>query len=104
MNKKEFIEQMEKKARLSKKDAQAALKVILDLIITTTKKKQKVTFTGFGTFEAQYRKARMGRNPRTGATIHIPASKAPRFRAGKGLKEAIQPTPVAPSAPPPTDW
>jgi len=49
-----------------------------------------VQITGFGTFEAKYRKARMGRNPRTGATIHIPASKRPGFRPGKGFKDAIQ--------------
>ena len=51
---------------------------------------QRVQITGFGTFEAKHRKARMGRNPRTGQAIHIAATKTPAFRAGKGLKDSIQ--------------
>ena len=90
MNKKEFVEQLSKKAGLSKKDAGAALDTMLDMIVTTTKKKQKVTFTGFGTFEATKRKATERRNPRTGEPIKVPATMAPKFRAGKAFKDAIK--------------
>ena len=89
MNKKEFVEQLAKKTKLSKKDAQSALDTTLDLIVATTKKKQKVTFTGFGTFEARKLKSTQRINPRTGRSLTVPAKRVPKFRAGKSFKEAM---------------
>lgn len=89
MNKKEFVEQLAKKTSLSKKDAQAALDASLELIMATTKKKQKVTFTGFGTFEARHQKRTKRFNPQTRQPITVPAKFTPKFRAGKSFKEAM---------------
>jgi len=89
MNKKEFIEQLAKKAGMSKKDASAALDTTLDLIVATTKKKQKVTFTGFGTFEARKLKSTQRINPRTGERFKVPSKFVPKFRAGKAFKESM---------------
>ncbi len=89
MNKKEFIDQLAKKTRLSKKQAREALDTTLDLIVATCKKKKKVTFTGFGTFETRRQKATKRINPRTGRSLTVPAKRVPKFRAGKSFKEAM---------------
>lgn len=89
MNKKEFIDQLAKKTGLSKKDARDALDATLGLIVATTKKKKKVTFTGFGTFEARKQKSTKRINPRTGKSLTVPAKFVPKFRAGKNYKESM---------------
>jgi DNA-binding protein HU-beta len=73
----------------TKKEAQAAVDCMLDAITKALKKGDVVTLVGFGTFKVAKRKARMGRNPQTGEEIKINASKAPKFVAGKGLKDAV---------------
>ncbi len=89
MNKKSFCDQLAKKAGLSKKDARGALDSMLDLIVGSCKKKQKVTFTGFGTFEARKLKSTQRINPRTGKRFTVPSKFVPKFRAGKAFKEAV---------------
>ena len=89
MNKKDFIMQLSKKSGLSKTDARNALDSILDLIVGSCKKKQKVTFTGFGTFEARKQKSTQRINPRTGKRFTVPAKFVPKFRAGKSFKEKV---------------
>ena len=89
-NKAELIAAVADKAELSAKDAGAALDAVIDEITDAMKKGERVTIAGFGTFSVGSRAARQGRNPQTGATIQIPASKTARFKAGKALKEAIQ--------------
>ena len=89
MNKTELVAAMAEKAQISKKDAEAALKAFTDVVATELKKDGKVQLVGFGTFEVATRKAREGRNPKTLRTITIPASKAPKFKAGKALKDMI---------------
>ena len=76
-------------AGLSKKDAEKALKAFTDVVAEELKKDGKVQLVGFGTFEVSKRAAREGRNPQTGKTMSIPASKAPKFKAGKALKDSI---------------
>ena len=73
----------------TKKEAQAAVDCVLESISQALKKDDVVTLVGFGTFKVVKRKARIGRNPQTGAEIKISASKAPKFVAGKGLKDAV---------------
>ena len=89
MNKTEFIEAIAKATNLTKKDATAAVDAYNDTVTKALKKGDKVTFVGFGTFEVSKRAARTGRNPQTGAEIKIKASKAPKFKAGKALKDAV---------------
>ena len=89
MNKTELVAAMAEKAELSKKDAEAALKAFTDAVADELKKGGKVQLVGFGTFEVSERAAREGRNPQTGAPMKIAASKAPKFKAGKALKDAI---------------
>ena len=88
MNKSEFIQAMAEKSDLSVKDATAALNATLETIQESLRKGEPVSFVGFGTFEKE-RAARTGRNPRTKQPVEIPASKAPSFKAGKSLKEAV---------------
>ena len=90
MNKMELVSAMADKTGLSKKDAEAALKAFTDVVAEELKKGEKIQLVGFGTFEAKKRAARVGKNPRTGAEIKIPATVAPAFKAGKALKEAIK--------------
>jgi len=90
MTKAEMIEKIVAGADLSKADASRALDAALDAIKGALKKGQKVTLVGFGTFSVTKRKARMGRNPRTGQEIKIAAAKTPKFTAGKALKDAIR--------------
>ena len=89
MNKTELVAAMAEKAGLSKKDAEAALKAFTDTVAEELKKGEKIALVGFGTFEVSERAAREGRNPQTGETMTIAASKAPKFKAGKALKDAI---------------
>ena len=93
MNKSDLVNALADSAGMTKADASRALDALFGsggVIASALKADQRVQVTGFGTFEAKHRKARMGRNPRTGATIQIAASKTPGFRAGKGFKDAIQ--------------
>jgi DNA-binding protein HU-beta len=90
MTKQELIEKMAKDADISKAAADVALHSFIDGIVKTLKKGSKVTMVGFGTFSVGKRAARTGRNPQTGAAIKIKASKAPKFKAGKGFKDAVK--------------
>jgi len=90
MTKAELIEKVAKDAGLSKASTGKVLDTVIDGISKTLKKGNKVTLVGFGTFSVSKRKARTGRNPRTGATIKIPAHKAPKFTAGKAFKDAVK--------------
>ena len=89
MNKTELIAAMAEQAQISKKDAEAALKAFTDVVASELKANGKVQLVGFGTFEVSERAAREGRNPQTGETMTIEASKAPKFKAGKALKDMI---------------
>lgn len=89
MNKTELIEHIAKNADLSKADAGRALEATMGAIKTTLRKGGAVTLVGFGTFAVGKRTARTGRNPRTGAAVKIKAAKVPKFKAGKGLKDAV---------------
>ncbi|MCR5356161.1 MAG: HU family DNA-binding protein [Lachnospiraceae bacterium] len=89
MNKTELVDAMAKKAKLSKKDAEAAVKAFTDVVAAELKKGGKVQLVGFGTFEVAKRAAREGRNPQSGAVMKIAASKAPKFKAGKALKDTV---------------
>jgi nucleoid DNA-binding protein len=88
MNKSELISEMAKNMN-SKKEAEAALDSLLATIAQGLKKGDKITLTGFGTFKVSKRKARTGRNPRTGEAIKIKARKVPQFTAGKALKASV---------------
>ena len=90
MTKGDLIEKIASGAGLTKADANRALDTLFETIRTMLRKGQKVTLVGFGTFLVAKRKARMGRNPRTGAAIKIPAARVPKFNAGRGLKEALK--------------
>ena len=90
MSKSEFVDQVAQEAGLSKKDAAAAVDAVLGTIENTLKGGGEVTFTGFGKFHVASRGAREGRNPRTGESMQIAASKVPRFTAGSGLKQAVK--------------
>lgn len=90
MTKGELIEKIASGAKITKADAGRALDSMLDAVKGSLKKGQKVTLVGFGTFAISKRKARLGRNPKTGAAIKIPAAKVPRFSAGKALKQAVK--------------
>ena len=89
MNKTELIAAVAEQAELSKKDAEKALKAFTDVIAAELVKGEKVQLVGFGTFEVAQRAAREGRNPLTGEKMQIKASKAPKFKAGKALKDAV---------------
>ena len=89
MNKNDLVAAMADAAGLSKKDAEKALKAFTDVVAGELKKGGKVQLVGFGTFEVTKRAAREGRNPQTGATMKIAASKAPKFKAGKALKDMV---------------
>ena len=89
MNKTELIAAVAEKAELSKKDAEKAIKAFTDVVSDELVKGEKIQLVGFGTFEVAERAAREGRNPQTGKTMTIAACKAPKFKAGKALKDAI---------------
>ncbi len=89
MNKADLIESIANTADLSKASAGRALDAAIEAITKALKKGDTITLVGFGTFSVRHRKARMGRNPRTGEEIQIKASKVPGFKPGKALKDAI---------------
>ena len=89
MNKTELIAAVAEQAGISKKDAENALKAFTDVVAEELKNGGKVQLVGFGTFEVSERAEREGRNPQTKKTITIPASKAPKFKAGKALKDMV---------------
>ena len=89
MNKTELVAAVAEAAELSKKDAEKALKAFVDVVAEELRKGEKVQLVGFGTFEVSERAAREGRNPQTGETMNIAACKAPKFKAGKALKDAV---------------
>ena len=89
MNKAELVSAIADKAELSKKDAEAALKAFTDVVTEELQKGEKIQLVGFGTFEVSERAARTGRNPQTGEEMTIPASKAPKLKAGKALKDLV---------------
>ncbi len=90
MNKNELIDAIAAASGLSKAEAEKALEAVFNSISDALKKGLEVRLVGFGTFSVSKRAASEGRNPRTGEKIQIPASKLPKFRAGKGLKDAVQ--------------
>ena len=90
MNKAELITSMAEKSRLTKKDAESALKAFIDSVQEALENGDKVQLIGFGTFETRERAAREGRNPRTKETITIPASTVPVFKAGKEFKDRVK--------------
>ena len=89
MNKADLVAAMAEKAGVSKKDAEASLKAFTDVVAEELKKGEKIQLVGFGTFEVSERAAREGRNPQTGESMSIQASKTPKFKAGKALKDAV---------------
>jgi DNA-binding protein HU-beta len=89
MNKQELIEAVAASADLSKADAGRAVEAVLSTVTDSLRKGQQVTLVGFGTFAVKDRAARQGRNPQTGQTIQIAASRVPGFKAGKALKDAV---------------
>ena len=89
MNKSELIDAVASAANLSKADASRAVDGVIGAVTQALKSDDQVTIVGFGTFLVRHREARAGRNPRTGETIQISASKVPAFKAGKALKDAV---------------
>ena len=89
MNKAELVAAIAAQAELSKKDSEKALKAFIEIVTDELVKGEKVQLVGFGTFEVSTRPARTGRNPQTKQTITIAASKAPKFKAGKALKDVV---------------
>lgn len=90
MTKAELISAVAEKSELTKKDSEKAVTAVLEAITEALAEGEKVSLVGFGTFEVKDRVARKGINPRTKEPMDIPASKLPSFKAGKGLKEAVQ--------------
>lgn len=90
MNKTELVAAVATKAELSKKDADAAVKAVIDAVTEALADGEKVALVGFGTFDVKKRAARTGKNPRTGETIKIAAAKVPTFKAGAALKDAVK--------------
>lgn len=89
MSKAELVSAIAEISELTKKDAEKALSAFIEVVTEELKKGEKVQLVGFGTFEVAHREARDGRNPHTGETIQIPATNVPKFKPGKGLKDAI---------------
>ena len=89
MNKTELIAAVAEKAEISKKDAEKAVKAFTEVVSDELVKGEKIQLVGFGTFEVTERPAREGRNPKTGEVMTIAASKAPKFKAGKALKDMV---------------
>ncbi|MFF2884940.1 HU family DNA-binding protein [Bacillus toyonensis] len=90
MNKAELTKVVAEKAELTQKDATVAIQAVVETITNALANEEKVQILGFGTFEVRERSARTGRNPQTGEEMQIAASKAPAFKAGKELKEAVK--------------
>jgi len=91
MNKGELVDQIAQKAVVTKKQADAVLSATIEAIMEAVSEGDKVTLVGFGSFESRDRKAREGRNPKTGDKMEIPATKVPAFSAGKLFKEKVSP-------------
>ena len=89
MNKTELIAEIAERAEISKKDAEKALKAFTDVVADELVKGEKVQLVGFGTFEVSERAAREGRNPKSGERMKIEASRSPKFKAGKALKDLV---------------
>ena len=89
MNKQQLVEAMATNANMTKVDAEKALKAFIDTVTEELKNGGKVQLVGFGTFEVTERAERQGRNPKTGEAITIPASKSPKFKAGRSLKDIV---------------
>ena len=89
MNRTELVAAMAEKSQLSKKDAESALKAFIDVVSEEMQKGEKIQLVGFGTFEVSERAAREGRNPKSGEVMNIPASKSPKFKPGKALKDKV---------------
>ena len=89
MNKGELIDEIARKADVTKKQADAVLSAALEAIMEAVANGEKVTLVGFGSFESRHRKAREGRNPKTGDTMQIPETTVPAFSAGKSFKELV---------------
>jgi DNA-binding protein HU-beta len=89
MNKAELVNSIAQKSKMTKKDSETALNAIIKSVEDTLKKGEKISLVGFGSFEVRKRKARKGMNPQTKEAIKIPAKKVPVFKAGKGLREAV---------------
>ncbi len=89
MNKTDLISAVAEESELSKADAGRAVEAVLDCVTRALKRGDTVSLVGFGTFSVKHRAARTGRNPRTGGTLQIAATNVPGFKAGKGLKEAV---------------
>ena len=89
MNKTELIAAVAERTELTKKDAEKVLKAFTDVVAEELKKGEKIQLVGFGTFEVSERAAREGRNPQTAETIKIAASRTPKFKAGKALKDSL---------------
>jgi DNA-binding protein HU-beta len=90
MTKAELIERISTKAKISKRAANIALNTFTDTVTSSLKKGERVALVGFGTFSVSKRKPRTARNPRTGETIQVPAKRAPKFKAGRELKQAVK--------------
>ncbi len=90
MNKSELVNQVARKTGLSRREAEVGVQTMLDSVAKELTKGGKVTLTGFGTFDVGKRKARSGVNPRTGSAISIPATKMPRFRPSRSMRETIK--------------
>jgi DNA-binding protein HU-beta len=91
MNKGELVASIATKSQITKKEAEVFLNSFIEVVEETLKKKDKITLVGFGSFEVKDRKARVGMNPQTKEEIQIPAKKVPVFKAGKALKEIVDP-------------
>lgn len=89
MTKAELVEEVARSVELSKKDAEKIVNTVFDSIIDALHEGEKIELRGFGSFRLRERKARIGRNPKTGETVHVPTKKVPYFKAGKELKELI---------------
>ena len=89
MNKSELITAVAQKAEIARKDAEKAVNAFAEVVADTLKEGGKIQMVGFGTFEVSERAAREGRNPSTNETIQIPASRVPKFKAGKALKDKV---------------
>lgn len=89
MTKAEFVAKMAEKTEFTKVDTEKAVNAFLETVTETLKAGDKITFVGFGSFEVAERAAKEGRNPSTGEKMQISAKKAPKFKAGKGLKDAV---------------
>lgn len=96
MNKGQLVDQVAEKATVTKKQADAVITAAIETIMAAVSAGDKVTLVGFGSFESRDRKAREGRNPKTGEKMEIPATKVPAFSAGKLFKEMVAPKKVAP--------